>query len=124
MKKVFFICLLLAGVVVCSSCSSRRSAINDLESLVERVEKNGEGYTLADWENVIYRCAEIEKKLQKHEYTTEEHREIGELKGRLAANMTADIIAKAVKKAVRIKEQMNGGVAGFLINFFKAGSRD
>ena len=66
MKKILTICLIAAMAVSMLSCSTRRAAINDLESLVEKVEKNGEEYTLEDWENVIYRCAKIEKKLQKH----------------------------------------------------------
>lgn len=119
MKKTLFICLLLAAAFSMQSCSTRRAAINDLEALVERVEKNGEGYTLADWENVIYRCAEIEKKLLKHEYTTEEHREIGTLKGRLAGVVTKDILTNSAKMVINIKEQLGGGAEGFLDVFME-----
>ena len=50
MKKILTICLIAAMAVSMQSCSTRRAAINDLESLVEKVEKNGEEYTLEDWE--------------------------------------------------------------------------
>ena len=108
MKKILTICLIAAMAVSMQSCSTRRAAINDLESLVDKVEKNGEEYTLEDWENVIYRCAKIEKKLQKHEYSAEEHREIGTLKGRLAGVVTKDILTNSAKKVISIEGSMEG----------------
>lgn len=119
MKKILTICLIVAMAVSMQSCSTRRAAINDLESLVDKVEKNGEKYTLEDWENVIYRCAKIEKKLQKHEYSAEEHREIGTLKGRLAGVVTKDILTNSAKKVISIKEQLDGGTEGFLEGLLK-----
>ncbi|MBR3615123.1 MAG: hypothetical protein IKL56_00690 [Bacteroidaceae bacterium] len=119
MKKALFICLLLAAAFSMQSCSTHRTAINDLEALVNKVEKNGAKYTLEDWENVIYRCAKIEKKLQKHEYSAEEHREIGTLKGRLAGVVTKDILTNSAKKVISIKEQLDGGTEGFLEGLLK-----
>lgn len=119
MKKILTICLIAAMAVSMQSCSTHRTAINDLEALVNKVEKNGAKYTLEDWENVISRCAKIEKRLQEHEYTTEEYREIGTLKGRLAGVVTKDILTNSAKKVISIKEQLDGGTEGFLEGLLK-----
>lgn len=119
MKKTLFICLLLAAAFSMQSCSTHRTAINDLEALVNKVEKNGAKYTIEDWENVISRCAKIEKRLQEHEYTTEEYKEIGTLKGRLAGFVTKEALTKSVKTFIDFKEQLGGGAEGFLDVFLE-----
>ena len=119
MKKIILIGMLLVAAFGTSSCSTRRAAINELETLVERVEKNGDGYSLEDWEGVIYSSAKIDKKIKKHEYSTEEHREIGALKGRLAGVVAKEILTNSAKKVINIKEQLGGGAEGFLDVFLK-----
>lgn len=119
MKKSLIICILFIAALCMQSCTTRRTAINDLESLVKKVEKNGENYTLADWDNVIKKCASIENEMQKYEYTKEENEEIGTLKGRLAAIVTKDILIFSSKKTQSIKEQIVPGVSSFLEELFK-----
>lgn len=119
MKKILTICLIAAMAVSMQSCSTRRAAINDLASLVEKVEKNGENYTLADWDNVIQKCARIENELQKHEYSKEENEEIGTLKGRLAAIVAKDILIFSAKRTESMKEQLGPGINSFLEELMK-----
>lgn len=119
MKKILTICLIAAMAVSMLSCSTRRAAINDLASLVEKVEKNGENYTLADWDNVIQKCARIENELQKHEYSKEENEEIGTLKGRLAAIVAKDILIFSAKRTESMKEQLGPGINSFLEELMK-----
>ena len=119
MKKHIIPFILIAGLLFLGSCTTRRTAINDLASLVENVEKNGEEYTLADWDNVIKRCARIENEMQKHEYTQAENEEIGTLKGRLAAIAAKDILKFSAKKTIDLKEQLGPGINSFLEELMK-----
>ncbi len=119
MKKTLFICLLLAAAFSMQSCSSRRAAISSLESLVNQVEKEGDSYTMADWDGFIRKCAHVDKQLKKHEFTPEENREIGTLKGRLAGIVTKDILLQSFKSVSTIKEQLGGGAEGFLEELLK-----
>ena len=119
MKKRLLICILLLGALSLSSCSSRYTAINNLESLVNEVENEGETYTLADWSKLTQKCVRIERELNKHEYTPEENREIGKLKGRLGGIVAKDILEDLYKITNTLKEQFNGGINGFLEEFLK-----
>ena len=119
MKRHLIPFMLIACTLLLASCSSQRAAINDLASLVEKVEKNGENYTLADWDNVIQKCARIENELQKHEYSKEENEEIGTLKGRLAAIVAKDILIFSAKKTESMKEQLGPGINSFLEELLK-----
>lgn len=114
MKKCIHLFLLLIVTVLLSSCSTRRSAINNLESLVERVEEKGVTYDLDEWEGVIKEYALIERALAKHEYSVEEHKAIGELKGRLLGCSTRSVILNSKEKIDKINSQIDGGVEGFI----------
>ena len=82
MKKYLFICLTFALVFSFTSCDSSQSAINDLEVLLQEIETNYQTYTEEDWENMSLSYSAIEEELAKHEYTDEELKEIGRLKGK------------------------------------------
>lgn len=114
MKKCILICILLMGAMSIVSCSSRRAAINSLESLVQQVEKEGESYTMSDWDNVIRECAKVDKKLKKHEFTPEEKKEIAELQGRFAGVVTKDILIGTYNTANAIRVALEGGLEGLL----------
>lgn len=119
MKKILFIYILFIGTICATSCSSRRMAINSLESLVNQVEKNGDSYTMTDWDRFIKKCAKVDKELKRHEFTAEENREIGTLKGRMAGIVTKDVLQQTFKSVNTIKEQLGGGAEGFLEELLK-----
>lgn len=114
MKKYFIPCLLLAGVLMLGSCNTRRAAVSDLESLVVDVEENGKSYSMDDWKMVIYRYSKIEERLQKHDYTKEEHKEIGNLKGRFLGNATKDVLINCYETIENINSEIDGGKEGFI----------
>ena len=113
-KKFPIICLLFAGILTLTSCNTKKSAVNKLESLVVEVEEEGKSYTLDDWKMVIYRYTKIEEKLNKHEYSAEEHKEIGKLKGRLLGSATKDVLINCYEKVDGIRNQIDGSKEGFI----------
>ena len=106
MKKYLFICLTFALVFSFTSCDSSQSAINDLEVLLQEIETNYQTYTEEDWENMSLSYSAIEEELAKHEYTDEELKEIGRLKGKCMGYLT--------KQSIKDLEKQIKGIEGFL----------
>ena len=109
---VIYISVLIAAIV--SACNSPQLAISDLESLVSDVEMNHESYTAEDWDNVIASYSMIEEEMLQYDYTDEELKEIGRLKGRYLGYITKQAIKETEKQANDFLKELEGGVSGFL----------
>lgn len=114
MKKYLFICLTFALVFSFTSCDSSQSAINDLEVLLHEIETNYQTYTEEDWENMSLSYSAIEEELAKHEYTDEELKEIGRLKGKCMGYLTKQSIKDLEKQIKDLTKELEGGIEGFL----------
>mgnify|MGYP003450679053 FL=1 len=114
MKKYLFICLTFALVFSFTSCDSSQSAINDLEVLLQEIETNYQTYTEEDWENMSLSYSAIEEELAKHEYTDEELKEIGRLKGKCMGYLTKQSIKDLEKQIKDLTKELEGGIEGFL----------
>ena len=114
MKKYLFICLTFALVFSFTSCDSSQSAINDLETLLHEIETNYQSYTEEDWENMSMSYSAIEEELAKHEYTDEELKEIGRLKGKCMGYLTKQSIKDLEKQIKDLTKELEGGIEGFL----------
>lgn len=114
MKKYLFICLIFALVFSFTSCDSSQSAINDLEVLLQEIETNYQTYTEEDWENMSLSYSAIEEELAKHEYTDEELKEIGRLKGKCMGYLTKQSIKDLEKQIKDLTKELEGGIEGFL----------
>lgn len=106
-----FLCLL--------SCSTRQGPIRTLADLTEEVQTNGSNYSEENWRAVAKELDAIESEMQQYkgEYTDEELKEIGRLKGILLAQYTKYSI-KSIKNGVEstIKE-VEGVIDGFMKSF-------
>ena len=114
MKKYLFICLTFAVVFSFASCDSSQSAINDLEVLLQEIETNYQTYTEEDWENISMSYSAIEEELAKHEYTDEELKKIGRLKGKCMGYLTKQSIKDLEKQIKDLTKELEGGIEGFL----------
>ena len=114
MKKYLFICLTFALVFSFTSCDSSQSAINDLEVLLQEIETNYQTYTEEDWENMSLSYSAIEEELAKHEYTDEELKDIGRLKGKCMGYLTKQSIKDLEKQIKDLTKELEGGIEGFL----------
>jgi hypothetical protein len=79
----------LAAVLSLCSCSTKMSAINQLEDLSTELRDLSRYYTARDWEWAGDRFMKIRKKISEHEfdYTPEQKRRIGQLEGECAGYM-------------------------------------
>ncbi len=77
-----------AAVFTLSSCDPAQAAIDDLEALTEDVEQNGDSFTDEDWNESINTFGRLLEETSQHEYTDEQRREIGRLKGRYIGALT------------------------------------
>ena len=86
MKKLI-ICGVLA--LMLASCSTKQSAMNQLESFSYELRDNSRYYDLQDWERAGKKFVDITKKVKKHEldYTPAEKAKIGRLEGECAGYM-------------------------------------
>ena len=114
MKKYLFICLTFALVFSFTSCDSSQSAINDFDVLLQEIETNYQTYTEEDWENMSLSYSAIEEELAKHEYTDEELKEIGRLKGKCMGYLTKQSIKDLEKQIKDLTKELEGGIEGFL----------
>ena len=77
-----------------TSCKSREEKVIDrLDSLSERIEKNGHKFDADDWADVLEDLADIHEDMEDCEFTKEELKAIGRADGRL----TAIIMKKGAK---------------------------
>ena len=114
MKKYLFICLTFALVFSFTTCDSSQTAINDLETLLHEIETNYQSYTEEDWENMSLSYSAIEEELAKHEYTDEELKEIGRLKGKCMGYLTKQSLKDLEKQIKDLTKELEGGIEGFL----------
>lgn len=114
MKKIFPIYFTLTLVLFFISCNSSQSAINDLETLLHEIETNYQSYSEEDWENIAITYSAIEEELAKHEYTDEELKEIGRMKGKCLGYMTQQSINNLEEEIRVFSKELEGGIEGFL----------
>ena len=84
MKKFFpimLLALLLAG------CHPSQTAMDDLQSFTERIEQKSDRWSEADWDDAAMHYSEICQTIERYDYTDEQLREIGRLKGRCLAHL-------------------------------------
>lgn len=114
MKKLLLICLTFIMLFGITSCDSSQSAIKDLEVLLNEIEENHQSYTEEDWEAMSLSYSAIEEELAKYEYTDEELKEIGRLKGKCMGYLTKQSLKNLEKQIKDLTKELEGGIEGFL----------
>ena len=114
MKKLLLICLAFILLIGITSCDSSQSAIKDLEVLLNEIEENYQSYTDEDWEAMSLSYSAIEEELAKYEYTDEELKEIGRLKGKCMGYLTKQSLKNLEKQIKDLTKELEGGIEGFL----------
>lgn len=122
----------LIGIAICvslisclSSCSTKQDPINDLAILVEDVQANGAFYSEDDWGYVTQQIDVIENEIEqyKNEYTDEECKEIGRLKGILLAQYAKNSVRSFKNGVENAINEAEGIVDGFLNSFSSESSQ-
>ena len=89
MKKVYYLVVCGVFAMLFASCSTKQTAINQLESFSTELRDHSRYYDIQDWEKAGKKFVDITKKVKKHEldYTPEEKARIGKLEGECAGYM-------------------------------------
>ena len=93
---------LLISPLVFTSCETSQTPVDELSSLLEKIDNNSENYSEEDWNNITY------------EYTDEELKEIGRIKGQILAKMTKSAVKDLKKQMEDLSKQLEGGLEGFM----------
>ena len=99
--KIWMACIVL--VLALASCSTKQSAINQLESFSTELRDHSRYYDVQDWEKAGKKFVDVTKKVKKYQmdYTPEELARIGKLEGECAGYM-----ARGAKE--NITDRLNG----------------
>lgn len=113
MKKI---ALILANVALCAtmlcSCATKGSAIRDLRSFANEIDRNGASYTVTDWKAAAVEYEKIEKKLNRYEYTAQETEEISRLKGQCVGSFVRNVADNASGKVKTAVSAVKGFIEG------------
>lgn len=111
MKRIFclWVFVVFSSLMVVFASAEDR-CIRSLQGLYEEIEQNYESYTEEDWDKVKAKYEKINKKMEDCEFTDEQLREIGKLKGKCSAYMSKDLFNKVGKGLIEI----GGVVEGFM----------
>ena len=78
---------IVAATMSVSSCSTRESAINDLQNFSYELRDNSQYYTAKKWKKAVNKFGKIRRRIARHDYTVAERQRIGKLEGDCARYM-------------------------------------
>lgn len=111
MKKNYLLLAVMAFICCCFiACTEEQSAIAQLEDFAAELEENGDNYTFKDWSKASEKYLKIEHELAKNndQYTDEELKEIGRLKGKCVTALAHSSALKLKSTVHSIGKQMEG----------------
>jgi len=106
--KSFILCGVMGLMLV--SCSTKQSAIDQLENFSYELRDNSRYYDVDDWEKAGKKFVKIREQIHKHEfdYTAEEKAKIGKLEGECANYMVKGAKDGVFDKLKNIGSEING----------------
>jgi hypothetical protein len=122
MKKIYYLVVCGVFAMLFASCSTKQSAINQLESFSTELRDHSRYYDIQDWEKAGKKFVDITKKVKKHEldYTPEELARIGKLEGECAGYMARGAKDNVTDRLRGLLNEIQGiiqGVTGAFGNF-------
>lgn len=108
--NIFLIAIICSLLTI--SCNNAKTSIDELSLLIEDIEENSDNYTDEDWEYVIEEYSLIEQEMENYEYTDEELREIGRLKGIFAMKIAKQVLKDYTEDIKDLQLQFEGGLDG------------
>lgn len=104
----------IMGISMLSSCATKHTVINRLESFSTELRNNSAYYTYDDWRNAVTYFGKIRKDASKYRYTPEERRRIGVLEGECARYMAKGVKDGMLNGIMGIGSEINGILQGIL----------
>ena len=122
MKKIYYLVVCGVFAMLFASCSTKQSAINQLESFSTELRDHSRYYDIQDWERAGKKFVDITKTVKKYElkYTPEELARIGKLEGECAGYMARGAKDNVTDRLRGLLNEIQGiiqGVTGAFGNF-------
>ena len=114
MKTLKFCIYLLVCILVFASCENKQTPVKKLEKLDRTLVQQSESFTEQDWENALMEYEQIEQELSMYNYTDEELRQIGKMKGRLLAKISKEYLNKTMDEVDSYLKMFEGALEGFM----------
>ena len=98
------------------ACSTKQSAINQLEDFSYELRDHSRNYDIDDWERAGKKFVNIREKISKHEfdYTAEEKAKIGRLEGDCVKYMAKGAKDGVFDKLKNIGSEIKGVIQGII----------
>ena len=112
--KHFIICGVM--LLTLTACSTKQSAINQLEDFSYELRDNSRNYDADDWERAGKKFVKIRKNVNKHEfdYTAEEKTKIGRLEANCVKYMAKGAKDGVFDKLKNIGSEIKGIIQGIM----------
>ena len=111
MKRILPLMLLS---LILAACNPSQTALADLEKFTERIETKSDNWSEADWDDAVLLYSEICQTIERYDYTDEELRNIGKLKGRCLAQFSKHSFDKAGQDMHDAFIELGGAIEGLL----------
>ena len=114
MKKIYYLVVCGVFAMLFASCSTKQSAINQLESFSTELRDHSRYYDIQDWERAGKKFVDITKTVKKYElkYTPEELARIGKLEGECAGYMARGAKDNITDRLKGFLNELNGILQG------------
>lgn len=96
------------------SCNPSQTALNDLQKFTERIEQKSSGWSEAEWDDALMYYSEICETIERNEYSDQEIREIGKLKGRCIAQFAKHSLHEGTRDMHDVFIELGGAIEGLL----------
>jgi len=111
-----FIPLLMLSLML-AACNPSQTAMDDLQKFTERIETKSDNWSDAAWDDALLHYSEICQTIERYDYTEEELRTIGRLKGRCIAQFSKHSFDCAGKDMHDAFIELGGAIEGLLDGF-------
>lgn len=114
LSKYLLIGCLTLWTFTFTSCNNKNTPIHDLEELSEDLKQNSKDYSDDDWAAISQSLDNINNEIDEHrsEYTDEEMKEIGRLKGICGTYLMKYAAKNASQQLKDLIQQFGGAIQG------------
>ena len=110
-SRCFGIGVLMFALV---ACNPGQTKLDELEKLVTEAETEYESYNKEDWQGVEEAYDALLVEMEKYDYSSEEHRKIGKLKGKFEAIQMKYTMVNFSNMVSDYAEEVTGALEGIL----------
>ena len=97
-----------------SSCTTKQGAINNLRKFSYELRDHSVYYSVNDWDKALNKFVKLRDEINKHEYTADERRTIGQLEGECAGYMVKGAKDGIINRVGTYTNEIQGILEGIL----------